>query len=103
MPYFMVVTSIRFSAPVRDSDGKLLSGAFQNVGVLALAQSEVRGIVAAAISDGVIDWDDSEIRMMDDKELQDRDFAPFAQGARQGAVWYMSGRCFYTDHDDQPH
>lgn len=97
MPFFMVVTSLRFHERPETADGGRIDGAYQNIGVLADDEAEVRRIIASVVRDGSVDWDDSEVRRMDPVELQDKDFSPFVQDARPNAVWYMSGRCHYSD------
>jgi hypothetical protein len=98
MAYFLVRASLMLTTPVRDDQGQVVPGAYQVFGVRAADEAEAKAIVAAAVSDGSVDWDDSEIEVMSKERLADPTFASAAKAAPPGAIWWQTGRaCYLAD------
>jgi hypothetical protein len=83
-------------APIDDSDANTgsLSGYFVNVGVAAKDKNEAMQVISNALSDGNIDWSQSEWKSL---ETIDRSIADKAKGFDGAGIWYKSGRVFFSN------
>ena len=85
-----VVLDEPFSA---DGDSaRKIAGYYINLGVNACDLEEATLLVEDHITDGTIDWADSEWRAIDDLHAEIREKA---ENARDAGIWYQSGRMFF--------
>ncbi len=86
---------IRFPepTPVADADIKEIHGYFRVYGISAATDSAARAILQRSIRDGVIDWSESELSLVDPELLDEAIRERMRDPARNG-IWYESGRIF---------
>jgi hypothetical protein len=91
---------VRLHSPIHDIDdptGTPIQGYYQALGLRA-APNRVRELVTAAVSDGAIDWRDSDCRVVDPETL-DQTIRRQVRPVVVEGIWYRSGHIFYADSD----
>ena len=83
-----------------DPTGTPVQGYWRNFGIRA-APKRVQAILAEAVTDGAIDWLETEWSLIDPDSLKREIRACFEPIAGEG-IWYKSGRIYYADPDLEP-
>ena len=96
---FWATVHVRFPVPQTDLDDPSapLQGYYRNFGVRA-APERVPIVLGEAVSDGVIDWGQTEWSPVDADKL-DKKIRGRVQPVSGEGVWYQSGRVLYSDPD----
>lgn len=84
-----------------DTDGlkQIVKGYYLNVGVSAISETQARDLIAHAVEDGEIDWNDSEFQEAEWASLHPLIRESFESSEKDG-IWYKSGRVFFPDDKD---
>ena len=100
---FWATVHVKFPEPVYDVDDPAeapAQGYYRNFGVRA-RPTNVPEVLAGAVEDGRIDWDDTEWRLVDPVSLE-RDIRKQIQPLSSEGIWYKGGRVLYADPDLEP-
>ena len=97
---FFATIHVKFPTPVVDPqfpDETPTQGYYQNFGVRA-KPARVHLVLQDLISDGLIEWEDSEWELVDPNTF-DKDFRDQIEPVVGEGVWYRGGQVFYADSD----
>lgn len=97
---YWATVHVRLHVPIQDIDdpeGTPIRGYYRVLGVRA-EPNRIRDLLTSAVSDGAIDWRDSECRVVDPETL-DQTIQRQVQPVAGEGVWYRSGHIFYADTD----
>ena len=100
---FWATVHVKFAVPVLDVDDPLetpAQGYYRNFGVRC-PPSRVPILLRQFVTDGRIEWEDTEWRMVEPSGM-DRDLQAHFQPVVGEGFWYKSGRVLYADPDLEP-
>lgn len=100
---FWATVHVKLAAPVSDTSdpgATPTQGYYRSFGIRA-APDRVPAILQAAISDGAIEWNDTEWDLVEAGKLE-RAIRKQIEPIQGEGVWYKSGRVFYADPDLEP-
>lgn len=95
-PGFLILASVLLKVQRRVFDPATnlpltARGYYRNFAVAARTEEEAMRMVGGAVSDGTVDWGDSEIRRLTCEEE-----ASFGEGPNgRDGIWYSSGHVFF--------
>ena len=99
---FWAQVHVRLFAAVPSADASspgLLHGYYRNLGIRS-APDRVQLVIAEAVDDGVIDWNDTEWSPVNPFSLDVTIQSGIKPISSEG-TWYASGRVFYSDGDSE--
>ena len=79
------------------SETKKLAGYYRNFGLSAFSDNDARSIISSEITDGIIDWPDSDMQKINLSEF-DQEITFHCKKPSETGVWYTSGRSVFPEH-----
>lgn len=100
---FWATVHVKLRIPVPDQDDPAatpVQGYYRNFGIRAVP-NRVHQVLAELVTDGVIDWSETEWSLVDPNTLK-REIRSCIEPVAGEGVWYQSGHVYYADPDLEP-